>query len=124
MARHGSAPSEQCRGSRVLESVAKAKEIAALFKQQALSDGFEMHVFSSHQRASADNAPPLPILSLGAAVDRAGLVDGGRDGNPRVVFSSPVPCGTYWSMGWQAVFQLANSSSVFSVNGKVFLIAT
>ena len=124
MAKRGSAPSEQRRGSPVVESDAKGKEIAALFEQRALSDGFEMHVFSSHQGASADNGPPLPILSLGVVVDRAGLVDGGGDGNPRVGFSSPVPCRTYCSMGWQAVFQLANSSLVFSVNEKVFLIAT
>lgn len=80
-------------------AILKAKEVAALFERWALSDGFEMHVFSSHQRASADNAPPLPIRGLGAVVAGAGLVDGGEDGNPRVGFSSPVPCGIYCSMG-------------------------
>lgn len=56
----------------------------------------------------------IPILSLGVVVDRAGLMDGGGDGNPRVGFPSPDPCGTYCAMGWQAVFQLSNSSLVFS----------
>lgn len=123
MAKHGSAPSEQCRGSCVVESDAKVKEVAALVEQRALCGGFEMHVFSSHQKASADNAAPLPILSLGAVGDKAGLLDGWGDGNPRVDFSSPVPCWTYCSMRWQAVLQLASSSLVFSVNEKVFLIA-
>jgi len=119
-----SAPSERCRGSHVVESDETAKERAALFKQRGLSDDFEMHTFTSPRRASTDNAAPLPIPSLGAAVNRAGLVGGGGDGNPRAGVYSPVCCRTCCSMGWQAVFQLANSSAVFSVNEKVFLIAT
>lgn len=89
VAEHGSAPSEQCCGSRVVESDPKGKEVAALFERWALSDGFEMYVFSSRQRASADNAPLLPIRGLGAVVAGAGLVDGGEDGNPRVGFFFP-----------------------------------
>lgn len=86
VAEHGSAPSERCCGSRVVESDPKAKEVAALFERWAPSDGFGMHVFSSRQRASADNAPPLPVRGLGAVVAGAGLVDGGEMAIPGLVF--------------------------------------
>lgn len=43
-------------------------------------------MFFSHQRANADNAPPLPILGLGVVVDGAGLVGGAGHGNPRAGF--------------------------------------
>lgn len=45
VAKHSSGPSEQCSDSDVAGRDAKAKEIAVLCEQRAVSDGSEMHVF-------------------------------------------------------------------------------
>lgn len=43
--KHSCGPSEQCSNSHMAGRDAKAKEMAVLFEQRAVSDGSEMHVF-------------------------------------------------------------------------------